>query len=66
MVVGAHDDRRVSVFEEQQTTYSLLQGVLLGQGGHASGWALGVAVEGKGRALSYRCRGPRASYCAVK
>jgi hypothetical protein len=31
--VGAHDDRRVSVFEQKQTTYRLLQGVLLGLGG---------------------------------
>ncbi len=66
--VGAHDDRRVSVFEEQQKTYSLLQSVLLGQGGQAAvvfcklslpeaGWALGVAAEGKGRALAYRLGG---------
>jgi CHAT domain-containing protein/tetratricopeptide (TPR) repeat protein len=52
--LGAHDDCRVSVFEEQQKTYRLLQGVLLGRGGQAAGWALGVASEGKGRALAYR------------
>ena len=50
--VGAHDDRRVSVFEEQQKIYRLLQDVL--QRGQEEGWALGVAEEGKGRALAYR------------
>jgi CHAT domain-containing protein len=52
--VGTHDDRRVSVFEAQQKTYRQLQTVLLGQGGAAAGWALGVAAEAKGRALAYR------------
>jgi CHAT domain-containing protein/tetratricopeptide (TPR) repeat protein len=52
--VGEHDDRRVSVFEQQQKAYMNLQGVLLGQAGQAAGWALGVAAEGKGRALAYR------------
>jgi CHAT domain-containing protein/tetratricopeptide (TPR) repeat protein len=51
--VGSHDDRRVSVFEDQLQTYRCLQGVLLGQGGQAAGWALGVAAESKGRALAY-------------
>jgi tetratricopeptide (TPR) repeat protein/CHAT domain-containing protein len=55
--VGAHDDRRVSVFEAQQKTYRQLQTVLLGQGGAAAGWALGVAAEAKGRALAYRLAG---------
>ncbi len=51
--VGAHDDRRVSLFEKQQRTYRLLQDVLMRQEGQA-GWALGVAAEGKARALAYR------------
>ncbi len=51
--VGAHDDRRVSLFEDQQTTYMHLQDVLMRQEGRA-GWALGVAAEGKARALAYR------------
>ncbi len=42
------------MFEQQQKAYILLQGVLLGQGEHAAGWALGVAAEAKGRALAYR------------
>ncbi len=59
--VGAHDDRRVSVFEEQQKTYRLLQGVLLGWGKEeeveqVAGWALGVVAESKGRALAYAQR----------
>jgi tetratricopeptide (TPR) repeat protein len=49
--LGAHDDRRVSLFEQQQTTYMLLQGVLLGL--EQPGWALGVAAQAKGRALLY-------------
>lgn len=50
--VGVHDDRRVSMFEEQQKTYRRLQDVLLGQAGQ-EGWALGVASQAKGRALAY-------------
>ena len=42
--VGVHDDRRVSMFEEQQKTYRRLQDVLLGQAGQ-EGWALGVASQ---------------------
>ena len=49
--LGAHDERRVSLFEQQQTTYMLLQGVLLGL--EQPGWALGVAAQAKGRALLY-------------
>ena len=52
--MDAHDDRRVSVFEQQQETYRMLQSVLLRQGGRqVTGWALVVAEEGKGRALAY-------------
>ena len=47
--VGAHD-RRVSLFEQQQRTYMLLQGVLLVLG--QRGWALGVAVQAKACALA--------------
>jgi len=69
--VGAHDDRRVSHFEVQQKTYILLQIVLMGMGRAA--WALGVAVEGKARALSYQlgaagggqCDGARKKYFVV-
>ena len=46
--LGAHN-RRVSLFEQQQTTYKLLQGVLLGL--EQPGWALGVAMQAKGRVL---------------
>ena len=53
--VGAHDDRRVSLFEEQQSTYMLLQSVLLGLG--QPGWALGVAAQAKARALAHRLSG---------
>jgi tetratricopeptide (TPR) repeat protein len=42
--VGAPDARRVSVFEEQQRTYRMLQNVLLRQG--AAGWALGAGRGG--------------------
>ena len=49
--LGGHDDRRVSLFEEQQTTYMVLQRVLLGL--EQPGWALGVAAQAKGRALLY-------------
>ena len=49
--LGAHDDRRVSLFEQQQNTYKLLQRVLLGL--EQPGWALGVAAQAKGRALRY-------------
>jgi hypothetical protein len=49
--LGAHDDRRVSLFEQQQRTYMVLQGVLLGL--EQPGWALGVAAQAKGRALLY-------------
>ena len=52
--MGAHDDRRVLLFEQQQTTYRVLQGVLLGL--EQPGWALGVAAQAKGRALLYRLR----------
>ena len=48
--MGAHDDRRVSLFEEQQSTYRLLQDVFVGQEDRAD-WALGVAEEAKARAL---------------
>jgi tetratricopeptide (TPR) repeat protein len=51
--VGAHDDRRVSLFEEQQSTYRLLQDVLVGQADRPD-WALGVAEEAKARALAFR------------
>jgi len=47
--VGAHDDRRVSLFELQQEAYMVLQSVLLGLG--QPGWALGLAEQAKGRAL---------------
>ena len=47
--VGTHDDRRVSVFEQQQVTYMMLQGVLMEL--EQPGWALGVAAQAKGRAL---------------
>jgi tetratricopeptide (TPR) repeat protein len=50
--VGAHDDRRVSLFDTQQNIYLSLQKVLLGQG--QPGWALGVAEQAKARALSHR------------
>jgi hypothetical protein len=50
--VGAHDDHRVSLFEEHQKTYLLLQSVLLGLG--QPGWALGVAAQAKARALEHR------------
>jgi CHAT domain-containing protein/tetratricopeptide (TPR) repeat protein len=53
--VGVHDDRRVSLFEEQQSTYMLLQSVLLGLG--QPGWALGVAAQAKARALAHRLGG---------
>jgi len=53
--VGAHDNRRVSLFEQQQTTYRLLQGVLLGLG--QRGWALGVAAQAKVHALAHRLGG---------
>jgi CHAT domain-containing protein/tetratricopeptide (TPR) repeat protein len=53
--VGAHDDRRVSLFEEQQKTYMLLQSMLLGLG--QPGWALGVAARAKARALAHRLGG---------
>lgn len=50
--VGTHDDRRVSLLEEQQKTYMHLQGVLLSQG--QAGWSLGVSAQAKARALSHR------------
>jgi len=50
--VGAHDERRVSLFEEQQKTYKHLQSVLLQQG--QLEWALGVSTQAKARALSSR------------
>jgi len=53
--VGVHDDRRVSLFEEQQKTYMLLQSMLLGLG--QPGWALGVAARAKARALAHRLGG---------
>ena len=53
--LGAHDDRRVSLFEQQQVTYMLLQRVLLGLG--QRGWALGVAAQAKARALAHRLGG---------
>jgi CHAT domain-containing protein len=53
--LGAHDDRRVSLFEQQQVTYMLLQSVLLGLG--QPGWALGVAAQAKARALAHRLGG---------
>ncbi len=51
--MGSHDDRRVSLFEDPQTAYTLLQDVLMQQDARA-GWALGVAEKGKARALAYR------------
>jgi hypothetical protein len=45
------DDWWVSLFEQQQKTYMLLQRVLLGLG--QPGWALGVAAQAKTRALAY-------------
>jgi hypothetical protein len=42
-----HEDRRVSVFEQQQTTYTLLQDVLM----RKEGWE-GVVADGKARALA--------------
>jgi CHAT domain-containing protein len=50
--VGAQDEHRVLHFEQQQTTYMLLQSVLLGLG--QLGWALGVAAQAKARALAHR------------
>ena len=50
--MGAHDDRRVSLFEQQQITYMILQSVLLGLGQEE--WALGVAAQAKARALTHR------------
>ena len=49
--VGAHDAQRVSLFEQQQSTYLILQSVLLGLG--QPEWALGVAAQAKARALLY-------------
>jgi tetratricopeptide (TPR) repeat protein len=49
--LGAHDDRRVSLFEQQQNTYRVLQGVLLGL--EQPRWALGVSSQAKARALLY-------------
>lgn len=51
--VGSHDDRRLSVFEDQQNTYRQLQDVLLENSGQ-EGWALGVASQAKARALVHR------------
>ena len=51
--VGSQDDRRVSVFEEQQKTYKHLQGVLLEQL-HLPCLALGVSAQAKARALTHR------------
>ena len=53
--VGAHDDRRVSLFEEIQSVFVTLQRVLLSQGN--PGWALGVSSKAKARALSHRIGG---------
>jgi len=50
--LGVYDDRRVSLFEQQQGTYKELQSALLLQG--QARWALGVAARAKARALSYR------------
>ena len=49
--IGAHDNCRVFLFEQQQATYRVLQGVLLGL--EKPGWALGVSTQAKGRALLY-------------
>jgi CHAT domain-containing protein/tetratricopeptide (TPR) repeat protein len=57
--VGGHDNRRVSLFEQQQKTYMLLQSVLLGLG--QRGWALGVAAQAKARALAHRLGGGSAA-----
>ena len=50
--VGSHDDRRVSLFELQQTAYQQLQGLLLHLG-HEQ-WALGVCAQAKARALTHQ------------
>ena len=49
--MGADDAQRVSLFEQQQRTYMILQSVLLGLG--QPEWALGVAAQAKARALLY-------------
>ena len=50
--VGAHDDRRISLFDKQHfKIYRALQGVLLLLG--QSEWALGVAEHSKARALAH-------------
>jgi len=48
--VGPHDDRRLSVVQEQQSTYRQLQEVLI-ELEHAD-WALGVCCQAKSRALT--------------
>jgi len=48
--VGPHDDRRLSVVQEQQSTYRQLQEVLI-ELQHAD-WALGVCCQAKSRALT--------------
>ena len=50
--MGAHDDRRISLFEGQQHTYQLLQGVLMEL--NQPMWAVGVCEQAKARALSHR------------
>lgn len=49
--VGAQDDWRVAVFEQQQRIYQQLQAALLAHG--QMRWALGVAAQAKARALSH-------------
>ena len=51
--VGDHDEQRVSFFEQHQTTYQLMQGLLLGHLGQP-GWALAVAEQAKARSLAHR------------
>jgi hypothetical protein len=58
--VGAHDDQRVSLFEQQQNTYRILQSVLLGLG--QPEWALGVAAQAKARALLYHLAAGRGEH----
>ena len=71
--VGAQDDRRISMFEEQQSSYAGLQGVLLQLGEHEeqvgaryAEWALGVAEQAKARwqaTVATRCAGHGGHKC---
>lgn len=49
--IAAHDDWRISLFEQQQKAYRLLQTALLELGHDA--WALAVCEQAKARALSH-------------